>query len=97
MINPSLNCNKLFREKVENLLSFSYHKKALETIRDCLRKNNTCVMALMMFYDNNVEKPKKWYKVLICVVYSLIDNYVCIDYLSRQSKISSSVSSKPTL
>ena len=35
------------------------------------------------------------YRVLSCVVYSLIDNYVCIDYLSCQLKTLSSISSKP--
>ena len=36
------------------------------------------------------------YWVLSCVVYSLIDNYVCIDYISCQSKTLSRISSKPT-
>ena len=35
-------------------------------------KNNTCVMALIMFYENHVEIPKTLYTVLSCVVYSLI-------------------------
>ena len=56
----------------------------METINDCLGNKNTCVMALITFNDNNKEKPKKVYKVLSCVVYSLIENYVCIDYLSCQ-------------
>ena len=34
--------------------------------------------------------------MLSCVVYSLIDNYVCIDYLACQSKTLSFISSKPT-
>ena len=37
----------------------------------------------------------KKYKVLSCVVYSLIENYILIDYLSCQSKTLSSVSSEP--
>ena len=53
----------------------------MENIRDYLRKKNTCVMEVIIFYENNGEKPKKVYKVLSCFVYSLIENYVCIDYL----------------
>ena len=29
MINPSLNCNKVFREKVEKLLSVSFNEKTM--------------------------------------------------------------------
>ena len=49
MINPSLNCNKLFIEQVEKFSSVSFHKNTMETIKDCLRENNTCVMALIIF------------------------------------------------
>ena len=41
------------------------------------------------------EKTKKTYKVLSCVVYYLIENYVCIDYLSCKSKTLNSGSCKP--
>ena len=44
-----------------------------------------------------MKKNKKMYKVLSCVIYSLIENYVCIDYLWCQSKTLIFVSSKPKL
>ena len=59
MINPSPNCNKVFREQVEKLVSVSFHENTMEAIKDCLRKKNTCVKALIMFYENNGLKPKK--------------------------------------
>ena len=68
----------------------------MENNRECMRKKNTCVMPLIMIYENNGEKLKKVYTVLSCVVYSLIYNYICIDYLSYQSKTLLSISSKPT-
>ena len=40
----------------------------METIKYFLRNKNTCVMALIMFYDNNGIKPKKVYRVLSCVL-----------------------------
>ena len=45
MINPSLNFNKLFKEQIETLLSSTFHERIMETIRDCMRKKNTCVMS----------------------------------------------------
>ena len=65
----------------------------METIKKNLMKKHTCAMALIMSHENNEEKTKKVYRVLSCVIYSLIDNYVCIDYLSCQSKTLISVSS----
>ena len=59
MINPSLNCNKEFREQVRKWLSVSFHENTMETIKDCLRNNNTCVMAIITIYDNNGGNAKK--------------------------------------
>ena len=68
----------------------------MENIRYFLKNKNTCVMELIMIYDNNGGNSKQVYRVLSCVVYYLIENYVCIDYLSCQSKTLKSISSKPT-
>ena len=59
IINPYLNCNKVFREQVEKWLSFTFHDRAIKTIEEYMRKKNTCFMALIMFYDNIGVKPKK--------------------------------------
>ena len=96
IINPSLNCNKVFRLLVENFISVSFSSKAMKTIRYFLRKKNICVMELILVYENNGGNVKKVYRVLSCVVYYLIDNYVCIDYLSCQLKTLSSISYEPT-
>ena len=56
----------------------------METIRVFPKKKNTCVIALIMFYENNEVKQKKVYRVLRCVLYYLIDNYFCIEYLLCQ-------------
>ena len=58
IINPEVNCNKVFREKVEKFLSISFHENIIETIKYCLIKKNTCVMELIMSYENNGEIPK---------------------------------------
>ena len=38
------------------------------------------------------KNTMKVYRVLSCVLYSLINNYVCIDYLCFQSKKLSTIS-----
>ena len=38
-----------------------------------------------MFYETR-NNPKKYFKVLSCVIYTTIKNYVCIDYLAFQPK-----------
>ena len=53
MINPSLKCNKVFRLQFENYLRVSFYDRTMETIKYCLMKKNTCVMELIMFYENN--------------------------------------------
>ena len=48
---------------------------------------NKYVIALMIIYEYNEKDTKTVYRVLSCVIYTLVDNYVFIDYLSCQSKI----------
>ena len=58
-IKPSLNCNEVFRVQVEKLLSVSFASNTMNTIIYFLEKKNKCVMALIMIYENNRERPKK--------------------------------------
>ena len=72
MINPSLNFKEVFRIQVEKYLSISFSARTMKTIEDSMRKNNTCVMALIIIHYNNGEIPKKVYRGLSCVVFYLI-------------------------
>ena len=49
----------------------------------------TIVLALLMFYETGAEKIA--YKLLSCVICTMIENYVCIDYLVCQSKTLSKI------
>ena len=40
-----------------------------------------------MFYETRAENPNKYFRVLSCVIYTIIKNYVCIYYLACLSKI----------
>ena len=55
-------------------------------IKATLLKMNTSVLALIMFYDTISYNTKKAFRVLSCVIYTIIKNYACIDYLAYQLK-----------
>ena len=90
MINPSLKFNNALITQVEKCLCY-FSIRPMKYIKKFLMKKNTSIMVLIMIYENNGEIPKTFYRVLSCVVYTLIDNYVCIDYISCQSKTLSDI------
>ena len=49
-------------------------------------EKNTCVLELVMFYETRRKNAAKVFRVLSCVIYSIIENFVCIDYLAFKSK-----------
>ena len=55
-------------------------------IKNVTKKKNTCVLALVMFYEKRHKNATKYFRLLSYVIYTIIDNYVCIDYLACQSK-----------
>ena len=55
-------------------------------------KNYVCYCT-SNFYENITKNSTKLYRVLICVLYSFIDNHVCIDYLCCKYKTISDISS----
>ena len=54
------------------------HKRLLEPHL----KKKSRVFTLLMFYETRAENIS--YRVLSCVIYNIINNYVYIDYLARQ-------------
>ena len=44
------------------------------------------VIVIVMFYENRTTNPMKVFRTLSFVLDYVMDNYVCIDYLSFQSK-----------
>ena len=51
MINPGLNDNKSFREQVEKCMFTTFGAIIQPFINSTLAKNNTSVLALIIFYD----------------------------------------------
>ena len=84
MINPGLNVNKSFRYQVEKCMYTKFGEITQYFIKSTLSKNNTSVLTLIMFYETRSDNTKKVFRVLSCVIYNKIKNYVCIDYLACQ-------------
>ena len=65
----------------------------MEPIIDVMKNKDKYVISLVIFYESKGIKPKKVYRVLSCVLYSIVDNFVCIENLSCQTKTLSRISS----
>ena len=57
-----------------------------------MTRNNTSVLALLMFHETREANLKKDFRVLGCVNYTIIDSSVCIDYLACHFKKISGIS-----
>ena len=51
-----------------------------------MTKNNTGFLALLIFHETISKNPKKYFRVISFVIYTIIDHYVCIYYLACQLK-----------
>ena len=51
-------------------------------IKNVMAKKNTCVLELIMFHDTIQTKSNRAFIVLSCVIYTMVDNFVYIDYIS---------------
>ena len=58
IINPSLNFNNTFRTRVGKCLGCPFSVSKMKSIKNCMMKKNTSIMALIMIYENNGEIPK---------------------------------------
>ena len=55
-----------------------------KSVLKTMTKNNTSVLELLMFHETIAKNPKEALIVFSCVIYTTIDNYVCIYYLACQ-------------
>ena len=58
MINPTLHSNKAFREQVEKWLIVKFHQNTMVGIQNVMRRKDTCVITLMIFYES-LKKSNK--------------------------------------
>ena len=86
MLNPHLNKNKAFKYQVKTCLSNTFGADTNKHINKTLMNRDTRVLALVVFYEHGTFNPRKIIIVLSCVIYTIIDRYVCIDYLGTEAK-----------
>ena len=67
-------------------LSSTFGADTVKQINLILKRRNTRVIALIMICELGSYSTKKVFKVLSCVVYTMIEKYVCIDYLCTLNK-----------
>ena len=100
MMNPDLYRNKALKQQVKVCFRNTFGLDTTSRINTILMKKNTIVLALVIFYESGNINPRKMFKVLSCVIYTIIEKYVCIDYLGTEKKeirdlnIGSTLSSK---
>ena len=86
MMNPDLKTNKSFGEQVKVCLKNTFGTSTMAHISKILLKANTIVLELVMFYENIKINTKNIFRVLSCVIYTIISKYVCIDYLGSEKQ-----------
>ena len=80
-MNPTLYRNRDFKDQVKVCFNHTFGPDTISHINKTLQKKNTRVLALVIFYESEKTIIRKLFRVLSCVIYTIIDKCVCIDYL----------------
>ena len=86
MLNPTLYKNKVFKDQVKSCLGNTFGADTDKHINNILLRHNTRVISLIVNYEHGSFKTRKVFKVLSCVIYTIIDKCVCIEYLCTEKK-----------
>ena len=91
MINLTLHVNKAIKKQVNNCTNNLFGALTQPFILKKLQKECKC-LSLLMFHEIRAKQLRKYFGMLNCVIYTIIDNYFCNDYLDYQSKKLSEIS-----
>ena len=72
---PMLEKHTKHREQVIKMFSSAFQEK-MKYIKDMLQKKYVLVLSLIVFYHNRTTVV---YKVIGYIIYSFIDNLICLD------------------
>ena len=86
MCNPTLYKLKFFKDQVKSCLGNTFGADTNKHINDILFRANTRVIVLIVNNEHGSFSTRNVFKVLSCVIYTIIDKYVCIDYLCTEKK-----------
>ena len=84
IMNPNLHKNKALKEQVKGCLKNTFGPSTNYHIYRTLQKPNTRFLALVIFYESGKTIIRKLFRLLSCVIYTIIDKYVCIGYLGSK-------------
>ena len=59
MVNPTLHVNKVFREQVEKCLRSTFRQNTMKAVKSIMRKKDTSVIVIIMFYETKTNNPIK--------------------------------------
>ena len=85
--NPTLYKHKVFKDQVKSCLGNTFGTDTNKHINDILLRPNTRVITLIVNYEHGSFSTRFFFKVLSCVVYTIIYKYMCIEYLCTEKKI----------
>ena len=86
MLNPVLHTNKVFRNQLKACLNNTFGADTNKHTNKTLMKQDTRLLALVVFYELGNFNQRKMFKVLSCVINTIIERYVFIDYLGTETK-----------
>ena len=72
--------NKAFKEQVTKCMKNTFGAIIQPHISKILSKKQKKTVSIINVLQDK-KNPKNVFKVLSCVIYTIINNYVCIDYL----------------
>ena len=77
MKHPTLEKYKIHREQVIKFFESEFHPVTVKFIKNMSMKMNVSVISLMMLY---YLRKKIMLRVIGVVIYTIIGNYICIDF-----------------
>ena len=77
MINPTLYRNRDFKDQVKVCFKHIFGPDTISHINKILQKKNTRVLVLVIFYESGKTIIRKLFRVLSCLIYTIIDTYFC--------------------
>ena len=75
MLNPELNINREFKEQVVINMTTSFSGATMLPVIKVVKKGNTCVILLLMFYEN--RKNRK-FNVFSSIFYRIMEIYIYV-------------------
>ena len=85
-MNPTLNSNRAFKDQVKVCLKNTFGPDTNTHIDKTSSKNDTRVLALVIFYESGKKIIRKLFIVLSCVIYTIFYKLCLFDPVQPRRK-----------